>query len=111
MTLKEFAGVDSYLRDLNTHRELEWKEYMHKIITKLGIENILLCVPFNLSYLQRAYQKDPILNNTSLSEWDRAADKLSDLLRRNGVTYVSLSERVCVLKETAILIIEKEGIK
>ena len=39
MNLKEFANVDSLYRDLDTGHEVEWHDYMARIIGNLGIEN------------------------------------------------------------------------
>ena len=40
MTLKAFAGVDSFYRDFETEREISHTEYMYRIIDKLGLEKI-----------------------------------------------------------------------
>lgn len=32
MTLKEFANVDSFYRDKTTGKEIEWHEYMGRVI-------------------------------------------------------------------------------
>ena len=60
MTLKAFAGVDSFYRDIETEREISHTEYMHRIIDKLGLENIARYIPFDIDYLKEKLKKDGI---------------------------------------------------
>lgn len=127
MTLKEFANVDSYYRDLNTGQEIPWRNYMRRVIEKLGIENIKRYLPFEIEYLKEKYNKDGYFNNTPIAAWDNAAGYVSyinrkigtqdythlkygvvDLFIRNGITCFSPSDGVCVLKETARILCEGE---
>ena len=107
MTLNQFANVDSYLRDLDNGNKLEWREYMLRIINKLGIENIKPYIPRSLDYIREKLKSDEHLNNIPIKEWDRAADCIHFLLQRNKITYYSISERVCILKEAARILCEK----
>ena len=117
MTFKEFANVDSLYRDLNTGREIPWREYMHRIIGKLGIESIKRYIPYDSDVLKEKLKFDINLNNTRLHAWEEASGfwyrngeqyfvltGLSYLLRANHVTCFSSSECVCLLKETARLL-------
>jgi hypothetical protein len=108
MTLKQFANVDSYLRDLDNGNELEWRDYMARIINKLGIKNIEPYMPCSIDCIREKLQSDEHLNNIPIKYWDNKADYLHYLLQRNGITCYSLSERVCILKEAARLLCEKE---
>ena len=101
MNCKEFAGVDSCYRDVRTGIELEWKEYMARVINKIGVNNIAPYIPFELESVREALKSDEHLNNLPLRQWDIAAEQMKGLLHRNGITTYSLSERVCILKETA----------
>lgn len=101
MNIKEFAGVDSSYKDLCTGRELEWKEYMARVINKIGVNNIAPYIPFELKAVREALKSDEHLNNLPLRHWDIAAEQMKSLLHYNGITTYSLSERVCILKETA----------
>lgn len=108
MTLNEFVNVDNYLRDKSTGEEVEWRDYMGRIIGKLGIENIKPYIPYSIDHLKKFYKGDKCFNNTYLSVWDRSAEYLKMFLIRNGITIMSLSERVCILKETARILCERE---
>lgn len=118
MNLKEFANVDSLYRDLNTGQEVPWRDYMRRVICKLGLENIKPYIPFTINELKEKLKDDIHLNNTSLYDWDAAAGfrtintsqtqtiiplhcGLSNLFVKNGITCFSLSDGVCVLKEAA----------
>ena len=122
MNLKQFANVDHLYRDLETGTELPYREYMRRIIDKLGIENVKRYMPFDLEYLKERLKKDPNLNNTPMLAWDYASGfipyvnsktkvqeyrqantrfDLGGLLYRNGVTDFSVSECVSILKEAA----------
>lgn len=120
MTLKQFANVDSWCRDLNTGQEVPWREYMGRVIEKLGIENIKFYIPFEIEYLKEKVKEDVHFNNTPIKVWDNAAGYASyvnrkigvqdytrlrygvvDLFIHNGITSFSVSDGVCVLKEAA----------
>lgn len=127
MIFKEFAGVDSYYRDINTGTEIEWRNYMRRVIDKFGIENVRRYIPYTLGSLKEKYKKDKHFNNTDLNAWlwavgfDSEIDKktgtekiislsngLCNLFVRNGITCFSPSEGVSVLKETARILCETE---
>ena len=108
MTLNEFVNVDNYLRDKSTGEEVEQRDYMGRIIGKLGIENIKPYLPYSIDHLKKFYKGDEHFNNTYLSVWDCSAEYLKRFLIRNGITIMSLSERVCILKETARILCERE---
>ena len=48
MDIKEFANVDSLYRDKTTGKEIEWREYMSRVVKKLGIENIKPYIPYSI---------------------------------------------------------------
>lgn len=114
MTLKQFANVDSLYRDLTTGEEVPWREYMHRVIEKLGAENIKPYIPYDMGTIKEKLKSDIHLNNTRLQEWYEAggfwfykgeltykAIGLSRLFVQNKITCFSPSDCVCVLKETA----------
>ena len=125
MNLKEFANVDSLYRDINTGTEISWRDYMRRVIDKLGIDNVRTYIPFDLNYLKEKYKDDIHFNNTSVRIWDAASGfmpmmhnktkaqayhhfrmGLADLFIHNGITCFSPSDCVCVLKETARILCE-----
>lgn len=125
MTLKEFANVNSLYRDLSTKRELEWHEYMRRVIDKLGIDNIKRYIPYDIEYLMEKIKSDIHLNNTGIERWNVAAGFMSvvdrktgsqyykpipygipNLFLANGITTFSPADGVCVLKEAARILCE-----
>jgi len=125
MTLKEFANVDSYYRDLDTGQEISWRDYMRRVIDKLGFDNVKYYIPFELDYLKEKYKTDINFNNTPLRVWDAAsgfhpkADNktkvleykrmrvgIANLFVRKDIRTYSPSECVCVLKEAARMLCE-----
>ena len=119
MNLKQFANVDSFLRDLDTGMQIPHEEYMTRVIEKLGLNNIKLYIPVSVGLIREKLKEDKHLNNIPLSLWDEAAGYISyinrntktkefmrrhglcDLLIRNGITCFSVSECVSILKEAA----------
>lgn len=120
MTLKAFAGVDSFYRDIETEREISYIEYMYRIIDKLGLENIARYIPFDIDYLKEKFKRDKYFNNTQLQAWDVAAEFIPHISKRahtlnyshahdglaylfiaNRITCFSVSDGVSVLKEAA----------
>ena len=108
MTLKDFANVDSLYRDKFTREPVEWHDDMARVIGKLGLANIKPYIPFDLNLVREKLKVDEHLNNLRLKYWDNAANNLSYLFIRKGITMFSLSERVCVLKEAARMLCENK---
>lgn len=108
MNLKKFAGVDSYYRDIRTGNEIEFREYMARIVNKIGIDKIEPYIPFEISDVKEMLKYDAHLNNLPLRKWDYAASYMDNLLARNGITAFSQSEKVCILKEAARILAERE---
>lgn len=119
MNLKQFASVDSMYRDLDTGQEVPWRDYMRRVIDKLGLDHIKYYIPFAIESLKEKLQEDVHLNNTDLQVWYGASGfwfnngkmqykalGLSRLFVRNGITCFSPSDGVCVLKEAARILCE-----
>ena len=128
MTLKEFAGVDSFYRDIETKKEISHTEYMHRIIDKLGLENIARYIPFDINCLKEKFKRDKHFNNTAMHVWDVAAGFIPHINRKthtleynqshsglaylfidNRITCFSVSEGVSVLKEAARILCGREN--
>ena len=124
MDLKEFANVDSLYRDIETGEKLTWNEYMERIINKLEINRIEFYIPYGRAYIKEALKTDVHLNNTDLRTWDNASGYMTSQWRSqpplflhrgfgqflidNKITCFSLSECVCILKETARILYKGE---
>lgn len=105
MTLKEFANVDSFYNDIETGEPVPFEQYMRRIINKLHLYAIQQYIPFSLKVVEEKLKADAHLNNLPLDEWDRAAWYFGPFLVANGITTFSLSERVCILKEAARMLV------
>lgn len=128
MNLKQFANVDSFYCDLNNGNKLEWRDYMARVINKLGIGNIKPYIPYDMDVLIKHFRNgDVYFNNTHLSAWDNAGGfvrqinkstknleyhrnsyGIGNLLVCNGITCYSVADVVCILKETARILCERE---
>lgn len=108
MNLKKFAGVDSYYKDIRTGKELEFREYMGRVVNKIGLDKIEPYIPFEISDIREMLKYDEHLNNLPLRKWDYAASYMDSLLFRNGITTFSLSDKVCILKEAVRILAERE---
>ena len=127
MTLKEFAGVNCFYRDIETEREISHTKYMRRIIDKLGLENIARYIPFDIDYLKEKFKRDKNFNNTQMQALDAAAGFIPHINRKthtleynhahnglaclfidNRITCFSVSEGVSVLKEAARILCERE---
>ncbi len=126
MTLKEFAGVDSYLVDEEAGVMLADEEFYDRCIERLGgLGAVKPFVPFGVEQIREAIQHDKHLNSLPLHEWDRAAgftcaergnasktgDGLAALCSKHGVTVLSCAEGVCLLKEAARQLAEMEEVE
>lgn len=113
MDLKEFSGLD--------HLKTDHNEYYGSIVEKLGYERVKNCVPFEFDQIKKAIKSDKHLNNLPLKQWDFAAgftvvgDKVSindfgirNLMRQNKINCYSVAEGVCILKECARMMVERE---
>lgn len=122
MNLKQFANVDSFLRDLDTGEDVLYNEYMARVIDKLGIENIKPYIPFSVDFLKKKLKYDCHFNNTKMISWDRAAGfitrkgdvkyiggGITNLFFQNGIDTFSCSDGVSVLKNAARMLCEMEG--
>lgn len=128
MTLKEFAGVDSFYRDIETKMEISHTEYMRRVIDKLGLENIARHIPFDIDCLKEKFKRDKYFNNTTMQVWDVAAGFIPHINRKthtleynqahsglaylfiaNRITCFSVFEGVSVLKEAARILCEREN--
>ena len=105
MTLKQFVGVDAYLRDKKTKEELSHEEYMHRVVTKLKVELVKKCVPFDARELSEAYIRNSNFNSIPLHHWEQTTE-ISKLFVANGINIFSTSEKVAVLKYAAKLMCE-----
>lgn len=107
---------------LNIGKNAPHREKMQIIVNALGFENVVACIPYTKNQIREAIKTDEHLNNLPIKKWDEAAgflvsgsyvrlvgSRLTRLYASIGVDCFSLSDGVCILKEAAKMLIEKEG--
>ena len=118
MNLEEFTGINP-LKD--------WTGYMLTALEKLP--DVGRFIPFGLSTLRTNYKNDRHLNNLSIARWDaatgcaipgnpqapkrpiKASTGLVAYLAKEGITQVSLSQCVSLLKHEAEIMVLSDIVK
>ncbi len=129
MTLHEAIGV-RVDTDIKTGEKLTHSEIYGRAIEFLGgLDEVARFIPFPVETIREKLKSDPHLNNTPMSAWDKASGFLCgvfgnahtqrydcrcvgggiwELYRKHGITAASNSDGVCVLKEAARRLVERE---
>ena len=126
MNLKQFAGVSMGMVDEKSGKVLGWEEYINRVVNKIGLNELKRFLPYDISYIREAYNKDKNLNNTKINDWNRASGfwksvgegqnlvyidlhcGLKEYLPKIGINVFSVSECVCILKEAARMLCESD---
>ena len=130
MSIHEAIGVKYGNIDIKTGEILPHSEVYGRAIEFLGgLDEVARFVPFPVDVIREKLKEDPNLNNTALSTWDKAAGfqcgvfgnahrqqydsrithgGIWELYRKHGVTGASASDGVCILKEAAQRLVERE---
>ncbi len=122
MTLKEAIGIHMGNIDTKTGETLTHSEIYGRAIDLLGgLDEVARYVPFPIEVLCEKLNLDPHLNNTSIQAWVEAAGYfcsagrceltgrgLWELYRKHGITAASNADGVCILKEAARRLVERE---
>ena len=106
MTLKQFANVDGLMRDMDTKRQTTNDEYLRRIVTKLGVERVKLCVPFTVTELKEAYIKSTDFRTLHPHYWSQT--EIATLFIEAGIDKFTSDDRLAVLKYAAKLICKGE---
>ncbi len=120
MTIQEAIGAKLYA-DAKTGKKLSHSEMYGKVIEYLGgLDVVARFIPFPMETIREKLKSDPHLNNTPMKAWDAASGFVCDgidcrpsgglwpLYRKHGITCASNSEGVCILKEAARRLVERE---
>lgn len=121
MTFDEAIGV-KLDRDIKTGKKLSHSEKYGRAIELLGgLDIVAKYIPSPLEVLREKIKYDTAFNNTKMSEWDRASGfvcppgdckfiggGIVPLYSKHGITSFSNSDGVCLLKEAARRLIERE---
>lgn len=125
MTLKEAIGIHMGNIDTKAGKNLALSHseifYVRAIGFLGGLDEVARYVPFPVEVLCEKLKRDPHLNNTEMSRWDAASGFVCrggdykfvgggiwNLYRRHGITSASCAEGVCILKEAARRLVERE---
>ena len=131
MTLNEAIGIKYEMRDVKTGEDVSISERCRRAIEFLGgLDEVAKLIPFPVETLRAKLKEDPLLNNTSMSAWDKAAGfkcgtganswrqeyrcllvrgGIWELYEKHGVTAASCADGVCLLKEAARMLVEREA--
>lgn len=113
MTNSQQGTTSSSKREQYMRGDLTFHEYYGLLVDHLGEQTLrqLLPVKHSPAEWRELIAADPHLNNVSLSRWDKMHGAVVRLVRQTGGTEKlrpingsggwSLSDSVCVLKETA----------
>lgn len=130
MTLNEAIGIKYGMYDAKTGEEVSLAERCRRAIEFLGgLDEVAKFIPFPVEILREKLKEDPNLDNTSLSTWDKAAGfrcgtwrnagrqkyqcllvrgGIWELYEKHGITSASCDNGVCLLKEAARMLVERE---
>lgn len=130
MTLNEAIGIKYGMYDVKTGGEVSLAERCRRAIEFLGgLDEVAKFIPFPVEILREKFKEDPNLDNTSLSTWDKAAGfrcgtwrnagrqkyqcllvrgGIWELYEKHGITSASCDNGVCLLKEAARMLVERE---
>lgn len=130
MTLQAAIGVKYCDIDIKTGARLSHSEVYGRAIELLGgLDVVARFIPFLVDILRKKVKEDPFLNNTPMNKWDRASGfrcgvfgnahrqgyycqfiggGIWELYHKHGITSASCADGVCILKEAARRLIERE---
>ena len=122
MTIKEAIGVHKCDIDIKTGEKLTHSEIYGRAIEYLGgPDAVARFVPFPVDVLRKKLKEDLYLNNTPMRAWGTAAGFIRSgsnckpynggiwyLYRQHDITSASMCEGVCILKEAARRLVERE---
>ncbi|EOO11444.1 hypothetical protein [Bacillus cereus] len=100
MNLNEFNKVDS-LRVKETGEIMSHEEFYTNVVNGIGLQNLIGLLPATKEEIKLCLERDESLNGIKLKYWDERATELKFYIGRIGVKSISLSQAVCVLKQTA----------
>ena len=115
MNLYQAVGVNNYNKDVNTGEDVSFNEVYDRLVSFIGLKELIDCIPQSRQQLKEAYEKDKNFNSIPLSNWDRWTgfefwgakridldSPLKRLLKDKGITSYSASQLVSLLKHAAL---------
>lgn len=115
MNLYKAVGVNNYNKDVNTGEDVSFNEVYDRLVSFIGLKELIDCIPQSRKQLKEAYEKDKDFNSIPLSNWDRWAgfkfdgikcnrigSNLQLLLASKDINSYSPSQLVSLLKHAAL---------
>lgn len=107
-TIKQFVGIDTLCRK-EDGTEMKHDEIYTKVVEAIGLEVCEELLPVKKEMLVMALKNDDIHFNTiPLKLWDVKFPFVKREARKVGITSMSMSEGVCILKQSARMAIEQK---
>ena len=106
MTIKEYLGINGVFEDADGNK-MSHEEMYVTLVNDVGLDQLTPLLPTNKQMLQTAYEEDENLNTIPLEEWDIQYSQVERLLGGIGITGISMSECVCLLKRAARMHIQQ----
>ncbi|PEV64216.1 hypothetical protein [Bacillus thuringiensis] len=100
MNLKEFNKVNSMMVK-ETGEIMSHEEFYTNVVNGIGLKTLIPLLPATKEEIKVCLERDGNLNGIKLQYWDERAKELKFYISRIGVKSISLSQAVCVLKQTA----------
>lgn len=124
MTIQEAIGVKCCDIDAKTGERLSHSDIYGRAIEFLGgLDEVARFIPFSMETIRKRLKSDTNLNNTAMGPWDTASGfkckggdcrfiggGIWELYRKHGINAASNSEGVCILKEAARRLAEREEV-
>lgn len=101
VSVKQFVGIDAHNKTADG-QVMSHNEIYGKVVNAIGFENCKQLIPVSREEIVLAYkQGDEHFNTISLNKWDAMFPFVKREAIRAGITSLSISEGVCILKQAA----------
>lgn len=107
MNINGYLKIDSLNRNENGE-EMSHEEKYTKIVNAIGYETCKRYLPATKEEIVKALETDEHLNSIPIEKWDRQHIIFKGQFVRIGITHISLSNTVCVLKQCARMYAEEK---
>lgn len=107
--MKEYLGLDSFnKREDGT--EMSHKEQYQTIVNGIGLDRLINYVPATLEQVKHALATgEGHLNEIPIKLWDDRSPIVRSMMTRIGINTSSQAQHVCVLKQAAMMWVERDG--
>lgn len=104
MNTREFLKANATVTgDIST---LSYRDKYTSLVNAVGFEECINSLPATREDIIEAYKNDQYLTKIPLDKWDANAPLLYERLNQIGITEISATETVCIMKQSARMWIE-----